>query len=107
MVFVYLDRDLPGSAYLARYVSAASRQNLTYFIVIWFLATPLLELAQRITGFQTALVIPVVAGYVGYFMMGYLLADVELSRQDMILSVLGCIIAVALTYFGTNILSSL
>jgi surface polysaccharide O-acyltransferase-like enzyme len=87
------------------YVSAASRQNLTYFIVMWFLATPLLELAQRVIGFETALVIPVVAGYVGYFMMGYLLADVELSRQGMILSILGCIIAVAVTYFGTNILS--
>ncbi len=88
------------------YVSATSRQNLTYFIVLWFLATPLLELTQRVIGFQTALVIPVVTGYVGYFMMGYLLADLDLGRRGRILSGLGCIIAVAVTYFGTNLLSA-
>jgi surface polysaccharide O-acyltransferase-like enzyme len=88
------------------YVSAASRQNLTYFIVMWFLATPFLELVQRIIGFQTALVIPVVTGYIGYFMMGYLLANANLGRRGRVLSALGCIIAIAVTYFGTNILSA-
>jgi len=88
------------------YVSAASRRDLTYFAVLWFLATPLLELAQRMIGFQTALVIPVVAGYVGYFVMGYLLADVKLSGRGRLFSALGCITAIAVTYFGTNILSA-
>jgi surface polysaccharide O-acyltransferase-like enzyme len=88
------------------YVSAASRRDLTYFVVIWFLATPLLELAQRVIGFQTALVIPVVTGYVGYFVMGYLLADVKLDHRGRLLSALGCIIAIAVTYFGTNMLSA-
>jgi surface polysaccharide O-acyltransferase-like enzyme len=87
------------------FVSAASRRDMAYFVVIWFLATPLIELAQRITGLQTALVIPVVAGYVGYFVMGYLLADVELGRRGLFLSGLGCIIAIAVTYFGTSLLS--
>ena len=61
------------------FVSAASRRDLTYFVVLWFLATPLFELTQRIVGFPTALTLPVVTGYVGYFMLGYLLADVTLN----------------------------
>ena len=87
------------------FVLAASRRELAYFVIMWFLATPLLELAQRLTGLQTALVIPVVAGYVGYFVMGYLLADVNLGRRGIILAVLGCAIAVTIIYFGTNLLS--
>ena len=88
------------------FVSAASRRELTYFILLWFLATPLLELTQRLLGLQTALGIPVVAGYVGYFMLGYHLADVQLGRRGRILCALGCIIAIAATFFGTNILSA-
>jgi surface polysaccharide O-acyltransferase-like enzyme len=91
---------------LRAFVSAASRRDLVYFIVIWFIATPLIELAQRLSGLQTALVIPVVAGYVGYFVLGYLLADMDLGRQGLFLSALGCIIAIAVTYFGTNLLSA-
>jgi surface polysaccharide O-acyltransferase-like enzyme len=87
-------------------VSAASRRDLAYFLILWFIATPLFELAQRILGFPAALVIPVVTGYVGYFVMGYLLADVQLGNRGKILSALGCIIAIAVTFIGTNMLSA-
>ena len=88
------------------FVSAASRRDLTYFVILWFVATPLFELAQRMLGLQTALVIPVVTGYVGYFMMGYLLAELQLGRYGRILSVAGIILAVAVTFVGTNLLSA-
>jgi surface polysaccharide O-acyltransferase-like enzyme len=88
------------------YVSAASRRDLVYFTVMWFVATSMLELLQRITGFKTALVIPVVTGYVGYFVLGYFLADIRLERRGRLLTALGCIIALAVTYFGTNLLSA-
>lgn len=88
------------------FVSAASRRDLMYFIALWFVATPLLELAQRLVGLPTALVIPVVGGYVGYFIMGYWLADVALNRRGRLLSAIGIIVAVAITFFGTNILSA-
>jgi surface polysaccharide O-acyltransferase-like enzyme len=87
------------------FVAAASRRDLTYFVVLWFIATSLFELAQRILGFPTALVVPVVSGYVGYFMLGYLLGGVTLSRRNRLLSVIGCIIAIAVTFLGTNMLS--
>ena len=87
------------------YLSAASKRDLAYFVAVWFLASPLLELAQRFSGFQTALVVPVVAGYVGYFVMGYLLAEMNLGRRGLFLSALGCIIAIAVVYVGTSMLS--
>ena len=91
---------------LRLYVSGASRRDLAYFIGLWFLATPLFELAQRVVGYPTALAIPVVTGYVGYFMMGYLLAEVRPGRRGRLLAALGCIIAIAATFSGTNMLSA-
>ncbi len=88
------------------FVSAASRRDLAYFTAMWFLATPLTELAQRVTGVETALIIPVVSGYVGYFLMGYLLAEVKLGKRGLLLAALGCVLAIAVTYFGTNLLSA-
>lgn len=87
------------------YVSAASRRDLAYFMVMWFVATSMLELLQRLTGFRTALVIPVVTGYVGYFVLGYFLADIKLERRGRLLPALGWVVAVAVTYFGTSLLS--
>ena len=88
------------------FVSAASQRDLAYFAIMWFVATPFLEVLQFLTGFKTALDIPVVAGYVGYFMLGYLLRDVRLSRRGWILSVLGIVVAVAITFIGTGLLSA-
>lgn len=87
------------------FVSAATRRDLIYFVAMWFLATPLLELVQRFSGLQTTLVIPVVPGYVGYFVTGYLLAEVNLGKRGLILSALGCIIAIAVIFVGTSLLS--
>jgi surface polysaccharide O-acyltransferase-like enzyme len=88
------------------YVSAASRRDLIFFISMWFIATSLLELLQQVTGYKTALVIPVVGGYVGYFVLGYLLSDVNLSRQGLILSIVGMMAATGFTYVGTDLFST-
>lgn len=87
------------------YISAASRRDLSYFLGMWFLATSLIELVQRVIGIQTTLAIPVVGGYVGYFVLGYFLAEVELGSRGRVMAIIGCILAVAVTYFGTNALS--
>jgi surface polysaccharide O-acyltransferase-like enzyme len=88
------------------FVLAASRRDLAYFVGMWVLATPFFELTGRLTGLETALVIPVVAGYVGYFVMGYLLTNVSLGKRGMFLALLGILMAVAVTYFGTHLLSA-
>jgi surface polysaccharide O-acyltransferase-like enzyme len=100
LIGIYLATPL-----LRVFVSAASQRDLVYFAVLWFVATPLIELLQRLSGLQTVLVIPVVAGYVGYFLLGQLLRDVKLGQRGILLAMIGCIIAIAVTYFGTNWLS--
>ena len=87
------------------YFSVTSRRNVAYFVALWFLATPLFEVAQRLTGLQSALVIPVVSGYVGYFVMGYLLAEVKVGKRGILLSAFGGVAAIVVTYLGTEVLS--
>jgi surface polysaccharide O-acyltransferase-like enzyme len=91
---------------LRLFVSAAARRDILYFILMWFLATPFLEVLHRLTGFKSALQIPVVAGYVGYFVLGYYLQDIRLSSRGRWLAFLGVFAAVAVTFFGTNLLSA-
>lgn len=86
-------------------VRAASRRDLGYFLAMWFISTPLIELATRATGLPLAFNIPVVAGYVGYFMMGYFLAEINMTAGKRALAISGIAIAVVATYFGTNLLS--
>lgn len=86
-------------------VSAASRKELLYFTLLWFIASPLLELAKRLTGLSSALVIPLVGGYIGYFLLGYILADVPLDRKGRIFAALGIGVSILITFFGTGILS--
>jgi surface polysaccharide O-acyltransferase-like enzyme len=88
------------------YISTASRKDLIYFVGLWFIATSLFELAHRILGNPTALVIPVVTGYVGYFVMGYLLVDFDIDQRSRLFAGLGCLLAIAVTFFGTNLLSA-
>jgi surface polysaccharide O-acyltransferase-like enzyme len=90
---------------LRLFISAASRNDLKYFLLLWLISTPLIELSGRLSGFPTAFSIPVVAGYVGYFVMGYVLAETEMNRTRRILAICGVAVAVAVTYVGTAVLS--
>jgi len=84
------------------FISAASRRDLTYFLILWFLATSIIELVQRVGGIQTALVIPVVTGYIGYFVIGYFLAEVKLTNRSRVMAIIGGVLGIAATYVGTN-----
>lgn len=91
---------------LRRLVSAAARPELAYFLLLWLLGAPLVELGKRLTGYQTAFQIPLVTGYVGYFILGFWLADIRLAARGRWLALVGLLLAVAVTYFGTALLSS-
>lgn len=91
---------------LRLYVSAATHRDLLYFVILWFVATAMFDLAHRITGLESVIEIPVVSGYIGYFVLGYLISGVQLSRRGMILCIMGILASFTVTIFGTNLLSA-
>lgn len=87
-------------------VSAASRRDLAYFLALWLVGTSLTALAKRLTGLPTAFEIPVVSGYVGYFVLGYWLAGMRLSARGRWWAGVGVLCAVLTIFFGTILLSA-
>lgn len=87
-------------------VSAASRRDLAYFLLLWLIGTSFTALARRLSGFPTAFEIPVVGGYVGYFVFGYWLVEVRLSPRGRLGAALGAVCAVLVIFFGTLLLSA-
>ncbi len=87
-------------------VSVASRRDLGYFLLLWLLGTSLPELFKRLTGFPTALEIPMVSGYIGYFLLGYWLAEARLTPHGRWLAAVGALAAVLATFWGTAWLSA-
>jgi surface polysaccharide O-acyltransferase-like enzyme len=87
------------------YVHSSKNTDLIYFILLWLLASPLLSMLVKIAGRPTELAeIPVVSGYVGYFVLGYTLRRLDLSRQALWFAGI-LVVSIVLTFLGTYYLS--
>ena len=100
------------SPILRRFISAASRRDLEYFLVLYFIFTLLMPAFHGVPGLQVLgnvsyrLDIQALGGYVGYFVAGYYFSHYELKpRTVRIFYVLG-LLGLACT-MGLTVLSSL
>ncbi|HSB03123.1 MAG TPA: acyltransferase family protein [Anaerolineales bacterium] len=81
------------------------REILWYLIVLWLVFQGLLTLAHKFWNFSINLSAPLAGGYVGYFVLGYLLGDIILSRSKIILSAVVWVISTLGTIIGTYLLT--
>ncbi len=65
------------------YVKAASRQNMTYFLIIWYITTSLFPVFDRYVGVEIGIRVVVTTGYVGFFILGIYLRDVKLEGKHL------------------------
>ena len=68
---------------LRTYVKAASRQNLTYFLIVWYITTSLFPVFDRFVGVEIGIRVVVTTGYVGFFILGIYLRDVKLEGKQL------------------------
>lgn len=61
------------------YLQKAARQDLYYFCGIWFLMIPIAKLIQEFTVIQIGFTYYFLAGYIGYFLFGYLAGTMNLT----------------------------
>lgn len=84
------------------FVARASRGDLLYFCGLWLLVTPVLYTLQEFTPLRFGFELYLVAGYTGYFMIGYLVGKLSFSRRHLyaltILFWLVCLASVAVIY---------
>lgn len=65
------------------FVSKASLRDLFYFCGLWFLVVPVFSFLQEFTPIQIGFELYFIAGYSGYFMLGYLLGKFEFYRLHL------------------------
>ncbi|MCX6050597.1 MAG: acyltransferase family protein [Chloroflexi bacterium] len=66
------------------YIRHAKRENLTYFLLVWLVTDSLLPVIKRFLGVTIGIDVVVTTGYVGFFVMGYYLRNITLTRRQLI-----------------------
>jgi surface polysaccharide O-acyltransferase-like enzyme len=67
------------------FVARATMQDLWYFCGLWFLVTPVFSFLQEFTPLKIGFELYLVAGYTGYFVLGYLLGKLQFTRWQLYL----------------------
>ncbi|MBM7645062.1 surface polysaccharide O-acyltransferase-like enzyme [Scopulibacillus daqui] len=86
------------------YVSHAKRENILYFIILWFIAS-FIPLVNNLFGLNIQYVFETVSGYIGFFILGYYLHHYGLSTTARKLIYLFALISLFITIFGTLFLT--
>src|SRR5512138_3524270 len=84
---------------------STDRKLLWYLIALWLIFHPLLTLVHKFWNFSINLSAPLATGYTSYFVLGYLLGEITLSRTRVILSAVGWVIGTLGTIIGTYLLT--
>lgn len=87
------------------YTKSANRENITYFIIVWFIGTSILPLTSRFLGITVGLEIYVTTGFVGFYVLGYYLRYIRINPKywTLVLAIVGSSIMLTqlLTYYLT------
>jgi surface polysaccharide O-acyltransferase-like enzyme len=87
------------------YVQKASRGNLRYFLVLWFVAASLAPLFTYFSHAPVGLPFVVATGYSGYFILGYYLSNVRLHAPGQLAAIGLFILMAGATALGTYCLT--
>lgn len=81
------------------------KRILWYLIVLWLIFQPILTTAHKFWDFSLKLSPPLATGFVCFFVFGYLLGEITLSRARIIVSAIIWIIGTLITILGTYLLT--
>ena len=89
---------------LRYYVQNAPRNNLLYFLTVWFVATAVLPTITFFTKIGVNIDIVVTTSYVGYFVLGYYLRNTSLTTKQLFPCLMIVASAMIITEVGTYLL---
>jgi len=81
------------------------KRSLWYWFGLWLIFQPGLAIANRFWGFKTSLSAPLTLGFIGFFILGYLLGNWMLSRLTVSLAAVAWFAASLVTVIGTYLLT--
>ena len=106
MVFIFSPQHLSDPACSSSDDQAdTDKRILWYLIVLWLIFQPVLTTAHKFWNFSIKLSASLATGFVCYFILGYLLGEMTLSRRKIILSAVIWVISTLITIIGTYLLT--
>lgn len=87
------------------FLRGASKQDVFYFLALWFASASVLPLVGTLTGVRPPFTFAVATGFSGYFILGYLLRDYQISKRHLPLASLIAATCLLVTIMGTYWLS--
>ena len=89
------------------FIQNSSKELQVYFVAIWFVAAIVLPFFNHFHLIQLWVKshLPMMVGYMGYLVLGYLLAQIKLNKKILFTALLFIILASTATIYGTYYLS--
>ncbi|MBA3992060.1 MAG: hypothetical protein C0469_00940 [Cyanobacteria bacterium DS2.3.42] len=87
------------------FLRGASKQDVFYFLALWFASASVLPLVGSLTGVRPPFLFAVATGFSGYFILGYVLRDYQISKRQLPLASLIAATCLLATIMGTYWLS--
>lgn len=84
------------------FLKSARKNELEYLLSIWVVFTVLTTSLKYLFGFETALRVEPVAGYIGYFLLGYYLEKYQ-PRAEFSFLILLLFLSMLVTFYGTYV----
>lgn len=95
-----------GIPIIKPYVNNVKKNNLIYFIVIWFISNGIIRFSEKFTGYSIAFNLNLFHWALGYFVLGFFLGKYSIPKKQRkglyILGFLGLIVTIYGTYLLTK-----
>jgi surface polysaccharide O-acyltransferase-like enzyme len=86
-------------------INHSSHAVQVYFVVLWFIAVAIIPLLNKFSGYTIPNHMPMMTGHVGYFVLGYLLSKMQISKQTLLIAIVLAFTSTLITIEGTDYLS--
>lgn len=88
------------------FIQNSSESIKYYFVIIWFFSESILSLFEKITGLERQVDFITISGFVGYFVLGYIIGHLNISKKLFNISKIILILTYVFTAYGIYFLST-
>jgi surface polysaccharide O-acyltransferase-like enzyme len=83
------------------FINNSSNNIQIYFLVLWIITVFMMPLASRFLGNEIPNYMPMMTGYIGYFVLGYLLCKIKITKRLFSLSIILFFVSTTITFLDT------
>lgn len=87
------------------FINNSSKNLQLYFIVLWVISVTIIPFINEMSDLPIKSYTPMMAGFIGYFVLGYQLAKIQITKRIFYISIFFIIVSTLITVYGTYYLS--